>query len=643
MNTPVCASSFAEIYTPCRLQARGNRLALLLKQANLVENRYVSTLWILENGQLIPLEVGAEVEDFYWQDDLHLLLCLREKEEKDLTLYRYPLHSSDKLSHFASLPNEAETLLPLENGDFFYLARKPHGSLPKGALEEDHEDYVLLEEFPFWEEGSSFFCQRRRRIFLHKREGSAEALSPPSLEVEDYLLSKDGSLLWFIAKDISSPSCAGSKLFCLYTNSLHIEPLPSPFPLFAFHALCELQNHDLLIFGSDMQAHGLNQNGAFYRLCKQQKTYTTLYENGEYTCWSSIVSDMQAGGSACLCALDEQAFFISTKEGGAHLFSLDCQSGAISALPSSAGSIQEMALVENDLFYVALRGLWGPELYRLREENETRLSDWNHSFHSRYTLQPPQPVTLKSTHHTSLEGWILPPLQRCKEQKHAAILMIHGGPKMAYGPVLSHDMQYFSALGYAILFCNPRGSDGHANEFADIRGRYGCEDSEDILLFLDEVLLQNPWIDPSRIGICGGSYGGFMVNWLLCHTKRFAAAVSLRGISNWFSMAALSDIGHLFVPDQVCNPWQNPSTAFKKSPLRYVQNIQTPTLFLHGMLDRRCPPIESLQMYSALKQSGIPTRLCLFSHEGHSFFHSGKPRTRLCCLEEISSFFSLYL
>ena len=131
--------------------------------------------------------------------------------------------------------------------------------------------------------------------------------------------------------------------------------------------------------------------------------------------------------------------------------------------------------------------------------------------------------------------------------------------------------------------CNPRGSDGKGNEFADIRGKYGTIDYDDIMRFTDLVLERYPSIDRARVGVTGGSYGGYMTNWIIGHTRRFKAAASQRSISNWFSMGYTTDIGYFFTPDQVAaTPWSDQRNG-EHSPLKYAHQVQTPTLFIHSM------------------------------------------------------------
>jgi len=195
-----------------------------------------------------------------------------------------------------------------------------------------------------------------------------------------------------------------------------------------------------------------------------------------------------------------------------------------------------------------------------------------------------------------------------------------------------------------VFFCNPRGSDGRGDEFADIRGKYGTIDYQDLMKFTDLVLEKYPQIDKGRIGVTGGSYGGFMTNWLIGHTDRFQCAVSQRSISNWISKFGTTDIGYYFNADQIqSTPWDNMEKMWFHSPLKYADRAVTPTLFLHSEEDYRCWLAEGLQMFTALKYHGVDARFCLFRGENHELSRSGKPRHRVRRLEEMTNWFETYL
>ena len=238
---------------------------------------------------------------------------------------------------------------------------------------------------------------------------------------------------------------------------------------------------------------------------------------------------------------------------------------------------------------------------------------------------------------------VLLPKDFAPEKTYPAVLDIHGGPKTVYGPVFYHEMQVWANMGYFVFYCNPMGSDGRDNKFMDIRGHYGETDYKNLMDFTDAVLAAYPQIDRTKVCETGGSYGGFMTNWIIGHTDRFVCAASQRSIANWLSFYGVSDIGVEFAKDQCdADPISTPDKMWEHSPMRYAGNVKTPTLFIHSDEDYRCPLAEGLQMYTSRAAQGVPTRLCLFHGENHELSRSGKPQHRVRRLTEITNWFEKY-
>ena len=259
-------------------------------------------------------------------------------------------------------------------------------------------------------------------------------------------------------------------------------------------------------------------------------------------------------------------------------------------------------------------------------------------------LSAPEPVEVDTLAPVPIQGWVMKPLDYTPGHKYPAILSIHGGPRLSYGDVFFHEMQMLAAEGYFVIFCNPRGSEGRGNEFADIRGRFGSIDYDDLMRFLDGVLARFRDIDPERLGVGGGSYGGFMTNWIIGHTKRFRAACSQRSISDWTGMEGTADIGYYFAKGQIgVSHREDRQKQWEHSPLKYADHADTPTLFLHSECDYRCHKLEALNMFTSLKLRGVDTRLCLFEGENHELSRSGRPRQRLKRLEEMLHWYNRYL
>jgi len=308
------------------------------------------------------------------------------------------------------------------------------------------------------------------------------------------------------------------------------------------------------------------------------------------------------------------------------------------------GSVDCYDIHDSNVIFCGLREQCLQELYRLDGEEEYMETDFNQGLYQERTLSYPEKASMKTAEGIPIEGWLIKPPDFDPEKKYPAILNIHGGPKTVYGEVLYHEMQFWANHGYVVFYCNPRGSDGRGNKFADIRGKYGSLEFEDLMKFSDHILAKYSFIDKERVGVTGGSYGGFMTNWIIGHTSRFKAAASQRSISNWTSMACTSDIGYFFADDQIgYTPWENQEKLWDCSPLKYANQITTPTLFIHSENDYRCWIDQGYQMFTALKYHDIEARMVVFKEENHELSRGGKPKHRLRRLQEITDWFDKYL
>ncbi len=208
------------------------------------------------------------------------------------------------------------------------------------------------------------------------------------------------------------------------------------------------------------------------------------------------------------------------------------------------------------------------------------------------------------------------------------------------------DVYYLLSQGFAVIFTNPRGSSGYGDDFAlRIRGEFGKRDYEDLIEAIEYVKANYP-VDPERLFVTGGSYGGFMTNWIVGHTSIFRAAVTQRSISNQLSFWGTSDIGPWFNRDYIGagkDLWDGFEAYWEMSPLKYAKGVKTPLLIIHSLEDYRCPVSEAYQLFYALKMNDVPTKLVLFPGENHDLSRSGKPKHREIRLREIADWFKKYV
>ena len=286
------------------------------------------------------------------------------------------------------------------------------------------------------------------------------------------------------------------------------------------------------------------------------------------------------------------------------------------------------------------------ELYKqvIATGERIALTSFNAAYLEEVELVEPEVIVYQGADEWDVHGWLMKPAGYVEGQKYPLILEVHGGPHVMYANVFFHEMQLLAAQGYGVLYVNPRGSHGYSQQFVDaVRGDYGGSDYKDIMAGLDYVIDKNEWIDTDRLGVTGGSYGGFMTNWIVGHTNKFKAAVTQRSISNWVSFFGVSDIGYYF------NEWQlgierlDVNKLWAISPLKYAESIETPLLILHSENDLRCPIEQGQQLFITLKSMGKETEFVRFPDADHNLWQTGTPNLRVARLDEITSWFAKYL
>jgi len=243
-----------------------------------------------------------------------------------------------------------------------------------------------------------------------------------------------------------------------------------------------------------------------------------------------------------------------------------------------------------------------------------------------------------------LQGWIITPPGFDPGKKYPSVLEIHGGPRVQYGNFFIHEFYYLAAQGCVVYFCNPRGGQGYGEEHSKaIWNDWGGADYDDIMAWVDCVS-QRPYIDSERMGVTGGSYGGYMTNWIIGHTQRFTAAVTQRSVSNLISMYGSSDFNWAF-QEEFGNvpPWEDLENYWRQSPIKYIGNAKTPTLVIHSENDMRCPIEQDEQVFVALKRLGVDTKMVRFPDEPHGLSRGGRTDRRIARLEHISGWFDRYL
>lgn len=548
---------------------------------------------------------------------------------------------------YMRIPMKVTDITPLGEDKFVFSAVYDPGypdasELSKHELAEalkkvgDEKNYDVFEEIPFWGNGTGVTSGRRSRLYIYDKETARTTAVTGEKEQLNYYSVK-GDKVVFAATLFENKIGQANGLYLYNVKTGERETLIEQNEISISAA--EFVGDTLMVAASDMKTYGLNEIHNFY--VYENGSLRLIYANDD-SVGNSLATDVKLGKYRSVRSDDKYFYFTLTRGFSSYIARIDI-SGKLEVF-GEQGEVCDFVAIDSGFAAIAQRGDKLQELYYIAEDSgEKQVSDFNEEYFKTHSVGTPEHFIYKSG-AAELDGWVLTPPDFNPNDKYPAVLDIHGGPKAAYSSVFMHEMQVWAAAGYIVFFTNPRGGAGKGDAFADIRGKYGTIDFDDLMTFTDEVLRRYPSIDTGRVGVTGGSYGGFMTNWIVGHTDRFKAAATQRSISNWISFYGTTDIGYYFGQDQIAaNPWDDAEKMWWHSPLKYAPNFKTPTLIIHSDQDLRCWWVEGLQMFTALKMHGVESRMWLCHGENHELSRGGKPKNRIRRLEEITGWFDKYL
>ena len=654
-NLPIEIGDMALYRIPSNLRycPDGKRLAFEVKRMDTEKNEYRTDVYIAENGAARRVTWSSDAGVVLWDEDGALIIRRTTPNAAPgvTELYRLPMEGGEA-QPFMTLPFAMESMEKLSDG---YIAtgiirtEDPDAYLDteekrkeKAEKQKEEADYRVADEVPYWFNGAGYTNGLRTALF-HVREKDGKAvcrrLTAPNFSVDSF--RADGDRVFYTG-------CTRQKKQSLY-NRLYVWDLSDGKSEalyrrdgYSFGALFVLDGRPY-VFASDMKAFGLNQTPDIFAV---EKDRLTKVFTPPVSLYSSVLGDTAEGGGGDYAGEGEYLTLATVEAHNAVLALRPGDNGQLSSrtLWEKEGMACTMTACRDKIAMVFQGWDHVAEVFETARDGSgmTQVTHLNgDALKGRYVARP-QPLDYASC-GLDLRGWVLPPRDYSPEKKYPAVLDVHGGPRCAYGETFFHEMQVWASRGYFVFFTNIKGSDGRGDAFADIRGDYGGTDYRNLMDFTDAGLKAYPPIDPARLCETGGSYGGFMTNWIIGHTDRFCCAASQRSISNWVSMSFISDIGGFFGPDQCLTKGLfgdgDVQKLWEHSPLKYAKYAKTPTLFIHSEEDYRCPLPEGMQMMQALVHNGTEARMVVFKGENHELSRSGKPKHRLRRLEEITAWF----
>ncbi|MBQ4506805.1 MAG: S9 family peptidase [Firmicutes bacterium] len=645
-----------------RYSPDGKKAVFVAYYGDYDENVYKYNLYLLdlESGETRRLTSLGSESSFFWEDDTHILFPAvrspKEKKRKEAgesftSYYRLAVDGGEAMPAF-ELPLPAGELFPTGDGRFYFTSsiNKLYPDFYKEGKEgrdkinkeiKADADYVIMEENPFWTNGGTYTLNKRTALFIYDpKSGEVCRITEPSMAVAS--VAAQGGKIFYLGEAWEGSQCNMPGFYSYDLKKGKTETICEKGEKY-FKGIFKYMD-GLFVLMSEGKVYEGNETPFFwfYDLKEGLKLMAENYiEVG-----NAVGTDYRRASGYHVRMLGDKIFFNANIGSADRLFVMG-PDGKPEQIYGGEGSIDMFDINEKgEIICVALLDMKLQEVYKMEMDGSYKqLTKINEDKIKNNYIAKPNRMTIQSE-GLEVTGWVLEPWNYDPAKKYPAILDIHGGPRTAYGEVYFHEMQFWANQGYFVFFCNPVGSNGGGDKFADIWHGYGDKDYKNIMDFTDAVLAKYPAIDEKRVGVTGGSYGGFMTNWIVGHTDRFACAATQRSISNWFSFWGVSDIGMRFVPNQhKAHIYEDADQKYiwDISPLKYAKNFKTPLLIIHSDADYRCPIPDGYQMFTAYKELGLDCRMVIFKGENHELNRSGKPQHRLRRLTEISNWFDKYL
>lgn len=346
--------------------------------------------------------------------------------------------------------------------------------------------------------------------------------------------------------------------------------------------------------------------------------------------------------------IDDTLYFLGPESGTTQIWSVPAAGGAPKRLTAGRHGIAswDISADGSTLVYDASTPTNPGDIFVQSlsdSSSDAKQLTWmNRELLSNIELPEPQEFWLDAPDGTGerIQGWIMKPPGFQSDKKYPLLLELHGGPARFYGYGWFHEFQYFAAEGYVLVYTNPRGSQGYGEEFATaIHGDWGTKPMMDVMAAVDYALEQG-YVDPDHLYVTGGSYGGYLTNWVVTHTDRFRAAATQRGVCDMRSIAMAGDNGLLWLQDYFGGyPWEQPEVYARNSPISYIANCTTPLFIEHEEEDHRCPMDQAEQMFNSLQKLGVETVLIRYPNESHGMSRDGGPLHRVDRLVRIIDWF----
>ncbi len=639
----------------------GKLVAFVVTKLNGPKNEYRSNIWLVDvaGGGVRQLTRGDSDSNPQWSPDDRWIAFESGRKEKS-QIYRIAL-AGGEAERITDRPDGASSPVWSYDGSRVAFLASTKDSKRKSPIDwhatgfepDDSQrtsDVRIFDVLHFEVNGAGETWMYHPHIWVMRADGSdqKQLTSGTQWSEREIAWAPNDQSIYFTSYRAADPYLFRSDLYTIPASGGEMHKLPLAHPSNSQSTFAPGGTQVWYFVASQPDPAGLtgvasaNLDGSGERVLVPENTVAF---------GDALLTDTKEGGNGCGPVFGPgQRWFIAdvSVPGGTAIQRFDAQTGAAQTLVARGDEVEDCSMSDDGsrIAFTASDATHLGEIFVAdgRTGESRQLSFLNKTYLDLVDLSTPEPFTVVDHAGLTVHAWFMRPPHAVAGRRYPTLLEIHGGPETEFGNSFFHEMQYFAGLGYNVVFSDPRGSVGFGYEFTrELEHNWGDPMFDDVTAVMDSVVKRSD-VDSARLGVLGGSYGGYATLWVVGHTKRFAAAIAERVVSNMNSELLASDYASANSDAfSFGNPWDHDQTLWQMSPLKYVRNVATPLLLIHSDNDIRTPIDQALQEYAALKILGKTTTLVQFPRDNHDLSRTGEPIHRVERLHIMADWFKKYL
>jgi dipeptidyl aminopeptidase/acylaminoacyl peptidase len=614
------------------------------------ENEYFSAIWKHSQNQLRPLIANLDraTTPLWSPIGNEFLFSAISSHDKGVSQLWVADSNGLNRRRVLNLEGKIDATKWSPDGKYiFFISDYDLDTKPKA-----HSDFIVVNRMNYRFDGEGHFRGKRPHIFkVAAASGKLDRITAGEFDVSCFDVSHDGSHVAFGSNtDPEADYQNNMDIYTVQSESGHairkLTSMRGPIASIAYSP-----DGSYIAFIADDYRFRFNTPLEVWVYGLKNGKTTNLSRKLDRPARNSIVSDvmMDKDSAPLVWSGDsKEVYFVTTDRGSCNIFACEISTGKTRQITNGKNVVTGFSLSQNgSIALVRMDPIHLPELFLIEEPSAEprQLTEFNSDLLSDICLSVQKEFVFRASDKVEVHGFLLPPVGNSKRKKNKfpCIVEIHGGGGTE-GFQFMHEFQCLTAQGYAVLTCNFRGTSGYGAEFMRVlTGHYMEKDYSDIIDMV-KYAIREEWIDKEKLGVTGGSYGGYLTNWAVGHSNLFAAAVTDRSVVNLYSFYGTSDDYRLIEEDvQMSFPWDRPEHYLAKSAISYTKKVTTPLLIMHAEQDFRCRLEQAEQLYAFLKRQKKEVEFVIFPEESHGLSRGGKPHHRVERLQFMLWWFTTHI